>query len=204
MSQTVLEQLREQTRPAHVALEAQPLLKRLLSSRLTAMEYGRLIQSMLAFYQALESELEPATAALLERHPDPDYRYLPRVPLLTNDCRALGCDSSGLIQRPIELRLEGGGAYLIGVLYVIEGSTQGGRFISKHLAQTLGLNENSGASFFNIHQRNNSWAAFRSWLSTDLERNYQDDTRSIIEGANMTFSTLHTHLDQWQLFAHGR
>ncbi|NMT64814.1 biliverdin-producing heme oxygenase [Marinobacter orientalis] len=200
----ILKQLREETRPAHLALESQPLMKRLLSSRLTAMEYGQLIQSMLAFYQALESQLAPATAALLERHPDPNYRYLPRAPLLANDCRALGCDSSGLMRGPTELRLDGSGAYLLGVLYVIEGSTQGGRFIAKHLAQTLGLNENSGASFFNIHQWNNSWAAFRSWLSTDLERSYQDDTRSIIEGANMTFSTLHTHLDQWQLLIHGR
>ncbi len=204
MSRPVLEQLREQTRPAHVALEAQASLQRLLSSRLTEIEYGQLLQSMLAFYQTLESKLIPATAALLERHPDPDYRYLPRVPLLANDCRVLGCASPGLIQPPMELRLEGSGAYLIGVLYVIEGSTQGGRFIAKHLAQTLDLDENSGASFFNIHQWNNSWAAFRSWLSTDLERHYQGDTRSIIEGANMTFSTLHTHLDQWQLFTHGR
>lgn len=204
MSRPLLEQLREHTRPAHVALEAQPLLKRLLSSRLTEVEYVRLLQSMLVFYQTVESKLIPATAALLRQHPVPDYRYLPRAPLLANDCRVLGCASPGLIHPPIELRLEGSGAYLIGVLYVIEGSTQGGRFIAKHLAQTLGLDENSGASFFNIHQWNNSWAAFRSWLSTDLERHYQGDTRSIIEGANMTFSTLHTHLDQWQLFAHGR
>ncbi len=203
MESPILKQLREQTRPAHEALEAQPLLKGLLSSQLTEAGYGQLLQSMLAFYQSLESELVPATAALLRLHPDPDYRYMPRVPFLANDCRSLGCASHGLIYPPIGLQLNGSGAYLLGVLYVVEGSTQGGRFIARHLAHTLGFSESSGASFFNIHQWDNSWAAFRCWLSRDLESNYQGDTQSIIEGADMTFSALHTHLDQWQLLTHG-
>ncbi|GHC38778.1 biliverdin-producing heme oxygenase [Aidingimonas halophila] len=194
----MLVQLREQTRPAHLALESQPLLQRLLSSRLTETDYGQLLQSMLAFYQSLEPVLVTATTALLAQHPDPNYRYLPREPLLASDCRALGCVSSGFIHSPIELRLNGSGAYFLGILYVIEGSTQGGRFIAKHLADTLGVGENSGASFFNIHQSNNSWKAFRCWLHRGLERHYQDDIKSVIEGANMTFSALHAHLDQWQ------
>ncbi|OJA05900.1 biliverdin-producing heme oxygenase [Halomonas sp. QHL1] len=197
MGSTILEQLREQTRPAHLALESQPLLQRLLSTQLTETDYSQLLQAMLAFYQSLETELVTATAALLGRHPDPHYRYLPRAPLLARDCRALGCDYSGFIHTPIELRLNGSGAYLLGILYVIEGSTQGGRFIARHLADTLGVDENSGASFFNIHQMNSSWKAFRCWLNRDLERPYQNDIKSVIEGANMTFSALHTHLDQW-------
>lgn len=192
--------MREQTRQAHIALETQPLLKKLLSSRLTDVEYGQLLQSMLAFYQSLESELVPATAALLERYPDPDYRYLPRARLLADDCRVLGCVSSGLIHPPLELRLDGNGAYLLGVLYVIEGSTQGGRVISRHLTHTLGVSEDSGASFFNIHRWSNSWMAFRQWLGGDLACNYQPDINKMIEAANMTFSALHTHLNQWQLF----
>lgn len=204
MGPLILEQLREQTRPAHLALEAQPSLKRLLSSRLTETEYGQLLQSMLAFYQSLESELVPAAAALLGRHPDPDYRYQPRAPLLANDCRDLGCATSGFIHPAVELRLADNEAYLLGVLYVIEGSTQGGRFIARHLAHTLGVSENSGASFFNIHQWDNSWMAFRRWFDRDLACNYQDDIKSIVEGADMTFSALHTHLDQWQLLTDER
>lgn len=202
MDQLILEQLRKQTRPAHVALEAQPLLQRLLSSGLTEAEYVQFLQSMLAFYQSLESELVPATAEFLARHPDPGYRYLPRAPLLDNDCRALGCGSPGMIHPPAAFRLEGSSAYLLGVLYVIEGSTQGGRFIARHLAHTLGVSENSGASFFNIHRWDNSWMAFRHWFGSDLACHYQDDINKMIEGANMTFSTLHAHLDQWQVLTH--
>lgn len=202
MDPPILEQLREQTRPAHVALEAHPLLKRLLSSRLTQRQYGQLLQSLLSFYQSLESELVPATADLLARHPDPKYRYLPRAPLLAHDCRTLGCDSPGPRHPPAALQLDGSDAYLLGVLYVIEGSTQGGRLIARHLAQTLGISANSGASFFNIHQLNNSWKAFRHWLARDLECHCQDEIKSMVEGANMTFSTLHTHLDQEQILTH--
>ncbi|QIB65452.1 biliverdin-producing heme oxygenase [Kineobactrum salinum] len=204
MHPPVLQQLREQTRPAHLALEAQPALKRLLSSRLTNREYGHLLQSMLAFYHSLESELIPATAALLERYPAADYRYLARAPLLASDCRALGHDSSGFTHSPIAFCLDGSAACLLGVLYVIEGSTQGGRLIARHLSDTLGVGRNSGASFFNIGRRDNSWAAFRRWLAQDLVYSYQNDVKHVVAGANMTFSALHAHLDQWRRFSHER
>lgn len=156
MVPSILEQLREQTRPAHLALENQPLLKNLLSTWLTQAEYAQLLMSMLVFYQSLESELIPAAEAILKRHPDPDYRYLPRAPLLANDCQVLGCASSNVSYPPFKLRLNKNGAYLLGVLYVIEGSTLGSRVIAEHLTQTLGINEESGASFFNIHRKGNS------------------------------------------------
>lgn len=200
----MLEQLREQTRPAHLALEAQPSLKRLLSNRLTGTQYVQMLQSMLAFYRSLETALVPATAALLRRHPDPDYRYLPRAPLLVNDCRALGCATSGFLEPPQELRLDGSGACLSGVLYVIEGSTQGGKFIARHLSRILGISESSGASFFYNHRWEHSWTAFRRWFGRELAHSYRDDIEGVIEGANMTFSALHAHLDRWQVLTHGR
>lgn len=204
MNSSLLQQLREQTRPAHLALENQPLLKSLLSTRLTETEYGRILRSMLAFYQSLELKLVPATAGLLRRHPDPDYRYSPRAPLLSEDCRALGCASPELIHPPIELHLDGREAGLLGVLYVIEGSTQGGRFIARHLADTLGLDEHSGARFFNLHRWSDSWMAFRHWVDRELAYNDQDEINSVIEGANMTFSALHTHFDQCLLLTDER
>ncbi|WP_150304947.1 biliverdin-producing heme oxygenase [Pseudomonas saliphila] len=203
MGPTLLEHLRERTRPAHVALEAQPLLKRLLSSQLTESQYRELLQSMLAFYQALDAELVPATAALLSRFPDPDYRYLPRAPLLSSDCEALGCAMPPVPRPTVEPHLSGREGYLLGVLYVIEGSTQGGRFISRHLADTLDRDEHSGAGFFNLHRGNDSWAAFRRWLDKGLAFEHRNDIENIIEGADMTFSALRTHLDQWQLPTHG-
>lgn len=204
MGSPILEQLREQTRPAHLALETQPILQRLLSSELTRTEYGHLLQAMLVFYQSLETELIPATETLLEQHPCPDYHYVPRLPLLIDDCQALGVATTGFNMPSKEFRLEGSGPYLLGVLYVIEGATQGGRLIARHLADTLGVSNNSGASFFNMHQWNNSWASFRRWVDRNFSHMHQDDIPRIIAGADMTFSALHTHLDQWQPLTHGR
>lgn len=192
-----MEQLRERTRRAHLALEAQPSLKRLLSSRLTVDEYGQLLQAMLAFYRPLEAALIPATELLLERHPDPGYRYLPRAPLLADDCRALNRDSSGFPEASVELELDRSEARLLGVLYVIEGATQGGRLIARHLAHTLDVSDESGASFFNIHEREDSWGAFRGWLDAGLADEHRDGIDSVVEGADMTFSALHVHLDRW-------
>lgn len=205
MDQSLLQQLREQTRVLHQDLEAQPLLQALLSPRLTGAEYIQILQAMLAFYRSLESELVPATAALLRRHPDTDYRYLPRVPLLVDDCRTLGgATKSGFINPALPLRLDGRTAFLPGVLYVIEGSTQGGKFIARHLSHTLGIGKNSGASFFDNYRREHSWTAFRRWFDRDLAYTHQDDIESVIEGANVTFSAIHAHFDQWQVFNHGR
>lgn len=197
MSPPILEQLREQTRPAHLALENQPLMKMLLSDRLTESDYCHLLQSLLVFYQLLESELVPAAKTILKRHPYPDYQYLPRSPMLVSDCQELGCAFSCVTYPPLKLGLNENGAYLLGVLYVIEGSALGGQVIAKHLTKTLGLNEKSGVSFFNAHRCGNSWTAFCRWLVRDMEPYYQDDTNSIIEGANMTFFNLRTHIDQW-------
>jgi heme oxygenase len=53
---------------------------------------------------------------------------------------------------------------LIGTLYVIEGATLGGKVISRHLKDSLGLGPTSGAHFFNgygntVTTRNN-WLTF--------------------------------------------
>lgn len=199
-----MEQLREQTRPAHLALEAQPLLQQLLSRNLHSAEYGQLLQAMLVFYRSLEVQLVPAAAALLQRHPDTEYRYLPRVPLLLDDCRTLGCTTSGFTEPDLALGLDGGGAFLSGVLYVIEGSTQGGKFIARHLSDVMGVGESTGARFFHNGRWEHSWTAFRRWFRRDLEPVYQNDIEDVIAGANMTFSALHAHLDQWQVLTHGR
>lgn len=198
MVASLLEQLREHTRPAHLALESHPLLQRLLSPRLTESEYGQVLQAFLTFYQRLEPALGPAAAALLKRHPSPDYSYSPRTAVLVDDCRALGIPFEGFVPHPIGLCLDGGDAQLLGVLYVIEGSTQGGRVIAKHLAQTLGVNEHSGARFFNRHRWDDSWSAFRRWFDTDLADLFQEDFRCMVEGADRTFDALRAHLDRGQ------
>lgn len=199
MPPPLLDQLRERTRPAHLDLEAQPALQRLVSTELTLTAYGQLLQAFLAFYQALEPALVPAAAALLERHPDPVYRYLPRAPLLAEDCRALGLAARDFIHPPIELRLSGDGEQVMGVLYVIEGSTQGGRLIAPHLDRVLNIREDAGARFFGLHRWNDSWTTFRAWSGR-----YEHDIERVIEGAEMTFTALRTHLDRWPSVMHGR
>lgn len=198
MKSEILEQLREQTRPAHLELENQALLKRLLSPEQTRAEYGQLLQAMLAFYQSLEKELVPAAEALLDRYPDAEYRYLPRAPLLTKDCRSLGELTTAPDIGSSEISLDGSDTRLLGILYVIEGSAQGGRIISRHLEKTLDINMHNGATFFAIPLQNKSWTAFRRWSGANFAYTCRNDVASIIEGAQMMFSALRSHLDQWR------
>jgi heme oxygenase len=168
MKSEILEQLRGQTRPAHMALETQPLLKRLLSADQTRTEYGQLLQAMLAFYQGLEMELVPATEALIDRYPDSDYRYLPRAPLLVSDCQSLGLTGKAQAVGLPEISLDGSDTRLLGILYVIEGSAQGGRMIARHLERSLDITMHTGGGFFAIPLQEKSWPAFRRWSGANF------------------------------------
>ena len=142
--------------------------------------------------------LSPAAEALLDRYPDAEYRYMPRAPLLAKDCQSLGRTGPGQDIVAPEISLDGSDTGLLGILYVIEGSAQGGRIISRHLEKTLDINMHNGAAFFAVPLQNKSWAAFRRWSGANFAYTCRNDVASIIEGAQMMFSELRSHLDQWR------
>lgn len=190
---SLLQSLRLGTREAHGALEAQPLVRGLLDPSLSPDRYGQLLRAFAAFYQ----RLEPALAAVLDdwhtRFPS-TYRYRPRLPLLQADLADLGADflpgPGGEV--PVSVTVE----TVPGVLYVLEGATQGGRVIAPRLNRALGVSGQWGARYFNLHGQLDSWSHFRACLSRIEPHLDQDATLS---GARATFSGLHAHLDHWQV-----
>ncbi len=190
---SLLQSLRLGTREAHGALEAQPLVRGLLDPTLSPECYAQLLRAFAAFYRRLEPRLSVALDHWHTRFPSV-YRYQPRLPLLQADLADLGYDSSpepGSVV-PVSATIE----TVPGVLYVLEGATQGGRVIAPRLHRALGVSGHWGARYFNLHGQLDSWAHFRQWLAM-IEPHL--DQSATLSGARATFSGLHAHLDHWQV-----
>lgn len=137
-SQDLLSLLRAGTRRQHLALEQHPLLHRLLAPDLVRHEYGMVLQAFWCFYQSLEPGLMAVLPELERQVPFGVYSYQPRLPLLEADFSDLllakpapGVASNATIRYPTPVEA-------LGILYVLEGATQGGRVIAARLQQSLG------------------------------------------------------------------
>jgi len=76
-----------------------------------------------------------------------------------------------------------------GVLYVMEGSTHGGKVIGKTLESRLGITSQTGSRFFAGHGERNMelWKGFVQWTASALE---EDEIPPAAEASRQTFQSL--------------
>lgn len=180
----ILVAMREETETEHRRVERHAVLRPLMDSSLSLQQYARVIAAFTGFYESLELRIKETWS-----HRDfPNYRYQPRLPLLLEDQAALPICAVALCATAPELNRED---ELIGVLYVLEGATQGGRIIGPLLGERLALTESTGARYFNFH-RQRSWHEFRTMVE-QCQQHY--DFHIAVAAARSTFECLHSHLD---------
>ncbi|MDB5831145.1 MAG: Bacteriophytochrome heme oxygenase BphO [Caballeronia sp.] len=83
---------------------------------------------------------------------------------------------------------------VFGSMYVMEGSTLGGRFIAPHVATVLGLQSGSGNAYFEGYglRTGSMWNAFRETASANVPSEQYDEA---VHAAIATFDGLHGWLD---------
>lgn len=88
-----------------------------------------------------------------------------RLQALSADLRHLGLPTPESLPRPAEPGLDGPSAF--GALYVLEGSTLGGRVIGRHIGERHGL-DGAGLVYYRAHGARTGamWADFRARLET--------------------------------------
>lgn len=122
-------QLRLATKAAHHRLDHHPLLAPLVRGDLSAMQYGDALASLHGVHSVIETRL----LAFLAANPGLfDYAARRKVAAIDADLRAL--HRSPL---PVSVSLpspDSVGA-LVGLLYTLEGATQGGQYIARNLHQ---------------------------------------------------------------------
>ncbi len=121
------ELLRQASKRLHHELDHHPILTPLLRSDLNQLEYGNALASLHGVHAVAEAWILDCLAQYPLAF---DYHCRRKLAALNSDLGSLG-------RTPIPFRLEFSPgksvASLIGVLYTLEGATQGGQFIARNL-----------------------------------------------------------------------
>lgn len=186
----ILERLKRETRPAHDAIEANPRLARVTAPDVRLDEYQDVLQRLWGFHQPIEAQVRQVLAPI-----DPKLaleRRTRKTELLARDLAYFGCapDSGARCG----WFLPGDAATAWGVLYVLEGSTLGGRVILKHLERSLHLTPEHGGAYYAGYGPSTAvmWEAFRSQLTALMEVQPHWEDR-VVAAAHATFLAL----DRW-------
>ncbi len=196
-AQSLADTLKERTKEAHARAERHPLQGRMVSGTVTRAEYAAWLGQMLHIWRAVDAGLsaaaqrDPRLAAMLK----PDHAQAARV---AADLEFLGFGGANAPALPATSRLLGlisrgsaAGPGVVGVWYVLEGSTNGGRFIAKALGKGLGLTGSAGLSSIDPYgeRQREHWQAWRAAL--DAQAWSQGEREEIVERASDTFGAIH-------------
>ncbi|GAC1394817.1 MAG: biliverdin-producing heme oxygenase [Polyangiales bacterium] len=184
-----MQRLREATRVAHDRIEKSlPLL----DPSLTTATYLRVLQAFHGFYAPLEPRLSRAVAGSGLPFTLEDRT---KVPLLSADLGALGMTAADVeaLPRCADLPRVSSASQALGVLYVVEGATLGGRIILRHLRGALELDAARGAAFFAGYgeRTGEMWTRF----SRHVDESPSIDTERVVGAAVETFDKLRSWID---------
>lgn len=182
----ILKKLKESTKIQHERLEKKV---NLMSQTLSIDQYKHIITKFHRFY----SYVEPKILSFELEEFGYDFNKRSRLKLLEQDIKKLDLQPLASWQGPPLLESVG---EVFGCLYVIEGSSLGGKIIGQHLKEKLGLTAESGASFFNIYgaETGKMWKEFGNIIES-FSLKYQNDDQ-IIKGAIDTFQGFEECLTQ--------
>lgn len=180
---TAAQLLREATERQHRAVERLPMMRTLLSGRLSVRDYVQVLRR----HHAVLAGWEQRESAWLHASGDARWRYQPRSPLLAQDLAAL--QASPPSPAPAPPAAEAGSRW--GMLYVVEGSRLGGRVIARQLRQTL-AEIAPALSYFELgHADPACWRRFQQRLEQALPT--PESRQAAVDGARAMFAHFHTH-----------
>ncbi len=186
-SYPILEKLRAETGELHKKLDTS--LYPLIQGMKTPEEYAKLLQTFYAYFKPLEEKV---------------YKYIGDAELKDhNERRNTGyilkdletINQSTEIEPAKETPEINNTAAAFGALYVMEGSTLGGKIIAKTIASNLGYTDTNALNFFSGYKEHTGpkWLTFIEALNNFAISANDDET--IIEAAKSSFQKLKQHID---------
>jgi heme oxygenase (biliverdin-IX-beta and delta-forming) len=193
MNQTdnILNKLRTHTATLHSALEQTPLSLSLLNEQVSQANYVAYLQRMREIVAFYEANVFPALTDTL-----PNLSEREKLPLIDEDLTYLSADISDLPVFESSSTQNPSIGYALGCMYVMEGSTLGGKVILKHVSKTLGIISTQGGLYFDGYgdQTGHYWKTFLHILQEYSANNDCDD--EIITGAKDTFTSIKHYFEQ--------
>lgn len=171
MNRDLLENLRHHTDLLHSHLDGHKILNVLVNNKLTTEEYITSLQALYPPQKALEINLVSALSLYF-----PSYQYTLRYPLIEKDLIQLNEQPA---DNPIlELNISNP-SMALGILYVLEGSKLGGRYILRCLSD-----KHLPTAFFQsaIHDQASGWKGF-----TELTTIKNIDEEQVVSAAKVAF-----------------
>lgn len=195
-SNTIMSRLREETRELHSHAESRPLQQQIARGEVDRERFAAYLGQLYLVHKKLESTLDLAKSdnPIIDRVSTTDRM---RVPDLESDLRFYQLDPNGL--EPGAAAMEFHDAIdrmnaedpvaLLGSLYVLEGSTNGGKFLARVLRRAWNLDE-EGLSYFDPYgdQQPHRWTAFKSDME-DMGFD-TDQQNAIVDAAHETFKAI--------------
>ena len=178
--------LKGETAHAHQQVER---LMPFFAEGLSLKIYAQTLSALLGFFQPMEQKL----AAISEWDAvGIDLAKRQRSHLLRADLRALGMAEPEISATPrcAHLPATGNWAAGFGCLYVLEGSTLGGKMIAHEMQRRFGIDQSSGASFFLSYGEDvgEMWRDFcravRAYVNTSARASFA------VQAATETFQSL--------------
>jgi len=185
-----LENLRAATTNSHTALEALPVSMSIMNPAVTNNEYALYLTLMHDVVKDAEENIFPAVYKSVE-----GLDVHPKAQFIEADLKTLGT-TKDTAATPLTKNLDLTKltpAFAFGVMYVIEGSSLGGRVILKNIHGALGHDADNGAAYFSGYgaQTGSHWKAFLGALTQYENSNNCED--EIIAGANFAFDAISAH-----------
>lgn len=182
MSETIMERLRNETKTAHQQLEKAtiPFIKKATSEA----QYAYLLKMFYGYFKPVEEKIH----SLVDSSLLTDIEERRQSAAILEDLKTIGEEDA---QLSISEFLPGltNVPQAIGAMYVLEGSTLGGRFISQMLMKQLNRNAVDGITFFSGYGENTDtkWRNFTQMVNEYAEK-FPENKDQIVVAADETFA----------------
>lgn len=191
---TLMERLRAETRAQHMATEAIPFSSSILDGTLTREAYAGQLAAYVPVHRAIESAAAGGHPALAMVWTDD----MLRTPLLAADLAALRVDTSGTFEATIEGEAMASWisalaardpVAVLGVLYVMEGSTLGGALLRRHISAAFDLTD-AGLRYYSPYGTGPKphWVAFGERMNATVTS--EADADRVIAAAGKAFDRI--------------
>lgn len=188
LSSDFLTDIKSQTADSHKKLESLSVSASILSPDMKIEDYIHYLSLMHDVHKNTEEVVYPLLSQII---PDLDQRK--KKYLIEEDLSFLNHNktTSSTVFDKTEMSVP----FALGVFYVIEGSSLGGRFILKNIVNNKQLSNDQGVSYFKGYgdKTGSFWKNFLNILAEYEQNNNGAD--SIIEGAVYAFDSIYNHFE---------
>jgi len=200
--------LRMETRDAHTRAERHPMQGRLVRGLSSRSEYGAYVGQLIHVHRELDKALKergaswPSLGAMIQPyHAHEQAARLDYADLVPGDATPEPWPTTRAFLAIIDRARKSESLDLVGIWYVLEGSTNGGRFIAKAFRGALGFGDERGLRLMDPHADavRERWEAWRAGCDAlNLTPAQQD---AVVAAASATFDAVYDLNEEWRIKA---